>query len=81
MENDWQYKIRINEKDWQYKITINEKDWQLVQKWCEAYVGEFDKDWYKLGIDIAQMFIDGDYSTTWLFKEEKHVIMFKLRWA
>jgi hypothetical protein len=67
--------------EWKYKITINEKDWEQVQKWCEIYIGEFDKQWYKLGMDIAQNIFDADYRTTWLFKEEKDVIMFKLRWA
>ncbi len=71
---------KLSDSDWKYKITINEKDWEPVQKWCEIYIGEFNKEWYKMGIDIAQSF-DGDYRTTWLFKEEKDVIMFKLRWG
>jgi hypothetical protein len=66
--------------EWKYHITIYEPDYDLVQRWCEAYIGEFDKDWYKLGIDPAEYILYGDSRTTWYFKDEKDVIHFKLRW-
>lgn len=66
--------------EWKYHITIIEPDWSIVQDWCSCYIGDFDKDWYKLGIDPL-MWINGDTRSTWFFKEEKHVILFKLRWC
>lgn len=68
------------ETDWKYQIVIDEPDWLEVQHWCEAYIGEFDKEWYKLGIDMMESIMSGKFTTTWLFKEEKHAILFKLRW-
>ncbi len=67
--------------DWQYKITIEHANWPEVEDWCLAYVGEFDRDWYKLGIDPAEYVIDGRTRTTWLFKKHEHATMFTLRWA
>ncbi len=67
--------------EWKYKVTIENPDWYEVQQWCEVYIGEFDKDWYKLGIDPAEWVIDGMTRTTWLFKQEKYASMFILRWV
>ncbi len=67
--------------DWKYRITLETSDWYDVQNWCEVYIGEFDKDWYKLGIDPAEYVIEGRTRTTWYFKQEKHAIEFSLRWA
>lgn len=67
--------------DWKYKITIESPEWYDAQQWCELYIGEFDKDWYKLGIDPAEYVLEGRTRTTWYFKQEKHAIDFSLRWA
>ncbi len=67
--------------DWQYKITIEYAKWWEVEDWCKICIGEFDQDWYKLGIDPAEWVIEGKTRTTWLFKKHEHAIMFKLRWA
>ncbi len=67
--------------DWKYKITLERSDWIDIQYWCEAYIGEFDKDWYKLGIDPAEYVIEGRTRTTWLFKQERHAVEFSLRWS
>ena len=66
--------------EWKYHITIFEPEWGPVQQWCETYIGEFDKQWYKLGIDPI-LWINGDTRSIWFFKEEQHLIWFKIRWA
>lgn len=65
--------------EWKYNITVTYSNWIEMQNWCENYIGEFDKDWYKLGID-PMMWLNGDTSSTWYFKKEKDIILFKLRW-
>ena len=67
--------------EWKYRITLETSDWYPIQQWCEVYLGEFDKDWYKLGIDPAEYVIDGRTRTTWLFKDEQKCILFSLRWC
>lgn len=69
------------EDQWPYRITIYRHDWDVVQAWCKVYIGEFDQDWYKLGIDPAEYIMYGDNRTTWLFKREKDAVLFKLRWS
>jgi hypothetical protein len=68
------------DSEWKYHITINEPNYNMVQDWCNVYIGEFDVDWYKLGIDPL-LWLNRNNSSTWYFKEEKHLIHFKLRWA
>lgn len=67
--------------EWKYHITLETPDWYLIQEWCQYYIGEFDKDWYKLGIDPAEYVNEGRTRTTWYFKEEKNAILFQLRWV
>lgn len=64
-----------------HKITLHRHDWDIIEQWCIDTIGEFDQDWYKLGMDPAAYVIDGDISTQWFFKDEKDAILFKLRWA
>lgn len=73
--------IEMGMSEWPYHITIENPDWYEVQLWCEATIGEFDCDWYKLGIDPAEYVIDGRTRTTWLFRKHEHAVMFKLKWA
>ena len=70
-----------SDKDWPYRVEICTSDWYPVQLWCEQIIGEFDQDWYKLGIDPAEYVIDGRTRSTWYFKREQDAVMFKLRWA
>lgn len=65
--------------DLKYMIRI-ECDWVAAQDWCNENVGEFDVDWYKLGIDPAAS-LYGDYTTTWFFKDEEKMFLFALKWA
>jgi hypothetical protein len=67
--------------EWRYRITLDTPDWYDVQCWCEANLGEFDKTWYKLGIDPAEYVIEGRTRTVWYFKDERDAIKFSLRWS
>lgn len=55
-------------------------DWMQAQDWCTESVGEFNVDWYKLGIDPAASLF-GDNTTTWYFKDEQKMLLFMLRWS
>lgn len=65
--------------EWKYHISIEHEDWYEVQLWCDEFIGKFDEDWYKLGIDPLARF-NGNPQTTWYFKREQDIILFKLRW-
>ena len=67
--------------DWKYKITIEKPDWHEVEQWCKVYIGEFDKDWYKLGIDPMEYINEGRTRSVWYFKQHVHAVQFTLRWA
>lgn len=69
------------EPDWPYCITIHEPNWVDVEQWCNDYIGQFDQDWYKLGIDPAESLITNNIHTTWYFKNQKDIILFELKWA
>lgn len=62
-----------------YMAKIN-CDWPAAQAWCEENVGEFNVDWYKLGIDPAASLF-GDTTTTWFFKDEEKMLLFLLKWS
>ena len=75
-------KSELLDPEWKYQIILDNTNWPEIQDWCEKYIGEFDKDWYKLGIDPME-FLLGSYEikTTWLFKEEEKAVLFMLRWS
>lgn len=68
--------------DLPYRVKVRNPDWASAQEWCNQYVGEFDKDWYKMGVDIAE-FVNGEQNifTVWFFRLEKDAILFALRWS
>lgn len=70
-----------SDKDWPYRVEICTSDWYPVQLWCEQTIGEFDQDWYKLGVDLAEMLDNGLMRTVWLFRREDHAMLFRLRWS
>lgn len=74
-------KIELLDPEWKYSINLYNVNWPIVQEWCEEYIGEFDVDWYKLGIDPVEFISNKEFYTTWLFKDEKKYIHFKLRWT
>lgn len=41
---------------------------QFVRRWCTQYVGEQDKDWRYLAMNM------------WLFKNKEDAILFKMTW-
>jgi len=55
--------------------------WPEVVAWCEKNIGEWNVDWYKLGEDIAAQIVFPDYRSTYLFRTEKQLLAFKLRWS
>ena len=67
--------------EWKYHITIEEPDWVAAQEWCGRNIGEFDRDWYKLGIDPMDYLLSSVVRTTWYFKREQDVVNFSLRWS
>lgn len=62
-----------------YEVKIK-CDWPAASEWCKENVGEFNKDWLKLGIDPAAALFD-DHKTTWYFKDEQMAAMFVLWWS
>jgi len=71
--------MRLPDPEWPY-ICYTGAHWAEVQEWCEANIGEYDRDWYKLGEDIAAQSIYTDYKSTYMFRDERHAVLFKLRW-
>jgi hypothetical protein len=72
--------MRLPDPDWPY-VCYTSHDWPEVCAWCEATIGTFDQEWYKLGEDIAAQSIYTDYKSTYMFRDERHAVLFKLRWA
>ena len=67
--------------EWKFHITLYTPEWYEIQLWCQSHIGEFDVDWYKLGIDPAEYVITGITRTVWCFKHEAHAIKFKKAWT
>jgi hypothetical protein len=72
--------MQLPDKDWPW-VCYTSHPWPEVCAWCEKIIGEFDRDWYKLGEDIAAQSIMSDYKSTYLFRQEQHAVLFRLRWA
>ena len=71
--------MQLPDPDWPY-VCYTSHDWAEVCDWCAATIGDFDQDWYKLGEDIAAQSIYTDYKSTYLFRDERHAVLFRLRW-
>jgi hypothetical protein len=71
--------MRLPDPDWPY-ICYTSHPWPEVCDWCKENIGEFDQEWYKLGEDIAAQGIYSDYKSTYMFRDERHVVLFRLRW-
>ncbi len=72
--------MKLPDAEWPL-VCYTSHPWPEVCAWCEQNIGEFDRDWYKLGEDIAAQSIMSDYKSTYLFRDERHAMLFKLRWA
>ena len=57
-------------------------DHREVMPWLETNIGQFDREWYRYGTDIAQGIVAGvplyDY---YRFCDEKAATLFLLRWS
>ena len=71
--------MRLPDTDWPH-VCYTGAYWPDVVAWCEQNIGEFDQDWYKLGEDIMAQSIYTDYKSTYMFRDERHAVLFKLRW-
>ena len=71
--------MKLPDADWPW-VCYTSHSWPEVCAWCEQNIGRFDRDWYKLGEDIAAQSIMTDYKSTYLFRDERHAVLFKLRW-
>jgi len=53
-----------------------------VVPWLETTIGEFDREWYRYGTDIAMGIVAGaplyDY---YRFRDAEAAILFRLRWS
>jgi hypothetical protein len=64
-----------------YQVIIHNNDWHLAQEWCQQNIGEFDQDWYKLGIDPMSSMFDQKIQSVWYFRDETDAVMFSLKWV
>ena len=72
--------MRLPDAEWPY-LCYTSHDWVEVTEWCRQTIGRYDRDWYKLGEDIAAQSINPDYKSTYLFRDERHAMLFRLRWS
>jgi hypothetical protein len=72
--------MKLPDEEWPW-VCYTSHDWLEVTEWCRQTIGEFDRDWYKLGEDIAAQSIMTDYKSTYLFRTEQHAVLFRLRWG
>ena len=70
--------MKLPDEAWPW-VCYTSHAWPEVCAWCEQNIGKFDRDWYKLGEDIAAQSIMSDYKSTYLFRDERHAVLFKLR--
>ena len=52
-----------------------------VVPWLEATIGEFDREWYRYGTDIASGVTGWDPCDYYRFRDEQAAILFRLRWS
>ena len=72
--------MRLPDPDWPH-VCYTSHPYPEVCAWCEQTVGRYDRDWFKLGEDIAAQSINPDYKSTYMFRDEQHAVLFKLRWT
>lgn len=72
--------MTFRETDWPY-VCYTKHDWVDVAEWCAVNIGDFDRDWYKLGEDSLAQFLNKDYKSTYYFRRSEDATMFLLRWG
>lgn len=61
-------------------MEVLSNDWYPMQEWCEHNVGAFNQDWYKLGVDLAEVLDTGMTRTVWYFRRQCDAVAFVLKW-
>lgn len=72
--------MKLPDEQWPW-VCYTSHAWPEVCAWCEATIGKYDRDWFKLGEDLAAQSIITDYKSTYLFRTEQHAVLFRLRWS
>jgi hypothetical protein len=67
-------------EDWPHRVIIFVPSWWEVEDWCRHNLGEWNKDWYKLGIDPLTAFTAVGMQSVWYFKDSKKALLFQLKW-
>jgi len=62
-----------------YECTTRHPREQVVP-WLESNIGEFDREWYRYGSDIASG-ITGWVPDIYRFRDEQAAVLFRLRWS
>ena len=63
-----------------YECTTRHPQEQVVP-WLETTIGEFDREWYRYGSDIAAGVTGWDLCDFYMFRDEKHAVLFGLKWS
>jgi hypothetical protein len=63
-----------------YECTTRHPYDQLVP-WLETTIGEFDREWYRYGTDLASGVTGWDPCDYYRFRDEQAAILFRLRWS
>lgn len=58
----------LNKKHWPYSAVLRESTIAIVDEWCEKVIGRESTDWYAYN------------NSTYAFKTEEHLFLFKLTW-
>jgi hypothetical protein len=72
--------MKLPDEQWPW-VCYTSHPWPLVVEWCNNIIGEYDRDWFKLGEDKAAQSIMTDYKSTYLFRNEQHAVLFRLKWS
>jgi len=63
-----------------YECTTRHPYDQVVP-WLEATIGEFDREWYRYGTDIAAGVTGWDPCDYYRFRDAEAAVLFRLRWS
>lgn len=69
------------EQRFPWRCTTTTHGQEEVEPWLEANIGEFDRDWYRLGSDIASGVMGWNAFDIYRFRDEQSAILFQLRWS
>lgn len=56
--------------------------YEQVVPWLQVNIGEFDREWYRYGTDIAQGIVAGmPLYDVYRFRDEQAAVLFELKWS